>query len=614
MPLVSLASSLCITYLLKQKLETWSPSHWQVLVVVAGVLLAAPIYWVIYTINLVLIRFFGKSELAEALRKHWRDFLATGKPPTGPPEDYVDRVARIQLKVSTPSVVFEIASGLTKEYAERCVRLERTIEELKGDNELRAFVKLLGNRWKTPKELSLQAGRVVDDPVHGCVTLDARLATLVAQPIVQRLGRIRQLSFSYTQFPSATHSRLSHVLGVAHNVENALRGIFSRGVYYKAGSSDPLPLPDAILNSRDQLTTRAKVLAILHDLGHGPFGHALDNYVGYTNRHQTSPNPDKVYSRLYTRAHLSPTLANLGFDAEELISVLNPEDRADLAGFDALIGDLIDSSMDMDRMDYLMRDAHMTGLSMGFTNADALIQFIRPVKSGDAYLLAYDESGIEYMEHLLYAREAMYRSCYEHPRKRAAERIFERLVRAIAQDDHEMIDDLYILTDEELMTALRLANLESETARRLLELLLTNSDFTVIHDVPANSPDISEEARLWVKGAAKGKGKKSYVDRPAEWEDEIARASVGPERSFQIEVIVAPPGAYEQKFDAATILKRDSSGMFQTKEFFETASGVKDVLSAMNPARARIKVMCPADLSDHDLALIKQAALATLGS
>ena len=125
-------------------------------------------------------------------------------------------------------------------------------------------------------------------------------------------------------------------------------------------------------------------------------------------------------------------------------------------GFDALIGDLIDSSMDMDRMDYLMRDAHMTGLSMGFTNADALIQCIRPVRSGDAYLLAYDHIGIEYMEHLLYAREAMYRSCYEHPRKRAAERIFERLIRAIAQDDPEIIDDLYILTDEELLCAPRL--------------------------------------------------------------------------------------------------------------------------------------------------------------
>lgn len=356
------------------------------------------------------------------------------------------------------------------------------------------------------------------------------------------------------------------------------------------------------------------MLAILHDLGHGPFGHALDNYVGYTNRHQSSPNPDKVYSRIYVKEHLNTVLRNLGFDADDLIRVLNPEERAELTGFDALIGDLIDSSMDMDRMDYLMRDAHMTGLSMGFTNADALIQCIRPVRSGDAFLLAYDQTGIEYMEHLLYAREAMYRSCYEHPRKRAAERIFERLIRAVAQDDPGMIDDLYVLTDEELLCALRLVNLTSESARRLLELLITNSDFVVLHDVQASSPNISEEASAWVKSAAKGRGKPSYIDRPAEWEDAIARNSIGAERAFQVQVIVAPPGAYEQKFDAATILLRDQNLTYQTKEFFGLASGVKNVLSAMNPARARIKVMCPSSLSGGDRERIKQASIAVLGS
>ena len=89
------------------------------------------------------------------------------------------------------------------------------------------------------------------------------------------------------------------------------------------------------------------------------------------------------------------------------MGVLDGKKRASSTGFDSLIGDLIDSSMDMDRMDYLIRDAHMTGLSMGFTNADSLIQCVRPLKSGDSYLLAYDETGIEYMGHLLYAREAM---------------------------------------------------------------------------------------------------------------------------------------------------------------------------------------------------------------
>ena len=152
------------------------------------------------------------------------------------------------------------------------------------------------------------------------------------------------------------------------------------------------------------------------------FGHALDNYVGYVNRHEKTANPDKVYSRLYLKRHLA-TCLNLGFDPADLARVLNPKQRDELSGFDTLIGDLIDSPMDMDRMDYLMRDAHFDSAGMGFTNADALIQCIRPVMADGAFLLAYDEGGVEYMEHLLYAREAMYRGCYEHL-KRSAERIF----------------------------------------------------------------------------------------------------------------------------------------------------------------------------------------------
>lgn len=231
MPLVSLASSLCITYLLKGYVEKWSPNHWQSLAVVLGLVLVAPIFCVIYILNLALIRSFGKFDLIVKLRKRWRDFLAFGAASDSQPEDYVDRAASLQLRISMPLVVREIVTELMAEHKEARVTLQGVIGEFSAQNDLRAFIKLLGNQWKLPVEFLRHAPRLIDDPVHGCITLDSELATLVAQPIVQRLARVRQLSFSYTQFPSATHSRLSHVLGVAHNVENALEGIFSRGVY-----------------------------------------------------------------------------------------------------------------------------------------------------------------------------------------------------------------------------------------------------------------------------------------------------------------------------------------------------------------------------------------------
>lgn len=613
MPGVSLLTTLIVTYLIKPSIERWSPAHWQGLVVVAGVSLFLTIYCLFYSLNLALIRFWRNAELNPKLKQRWRGVLTSPVAPEAAVADYVDRVADLQIRASMPTLVLDVYTQLSAEQRAMSASLQRTIDQFNDHNELRAFINVLGNYWRSPATFVRHPARLVDDPIHGCITLDSGLSTLIAQPIVQRLGRIKQLSFSYTQFPSATHSRLSHVLGVAHNVEKALNGVFARGVYYEVEKQEASEFPREIRDRRDEIVRRAKVLAILHDLGHGPFGHALDNYVGNMNKHQKHPNPDKVFSRLYVKKYLSAALTNLGFDPDDLMRVLDPE-RDLLTGFDPLIGDLIDSSMDMDRMDYLIRDAHMTGLGMGFTNADALIQSIRPVKSEGAYLLAYDEGGVEYMEHLLYAREAMYRSCYEHPRKRAAERIFERLIREIAEDNPEVIDELYILTDEELLCALRLVKLKSEMARQLLDQLVTNSNYEVVHEVQAKSEKISEHARLWVKGATKGKGKQSYVDQPAQWEDAIARSSIGPERSSQIQVIVAPPNAYEQKFDAAVILYRDDTGTYKTKEFFATASRVKEVLSAMNPARATIRVMCSGAIEKPERQKIKQASAEELGS
>ncbi len=614
MPLVSLVTASFVTYLAKPELEKHSPNSWQLVILPVGIGLFAGVFLIAYLANLLIIRCFGSEQFRRRVRERWRDTLAES-PSSGKvaAADYVDTVANLQIRFSMPSVIRDVVSELSSERQRTAHSLQKTVDQLKSGNDLRGFLNLLSSRWRQATDLKWHQPTLIDDPIYGCLTLDNTLSTLIAQPIVQRLSRIKQLSFSYTQFPSATHSRLSHVLGVAHNVETALSGIFARGVYYQEGAQQPSEFSNQVLNKREEIIRRGKVLAILHDLGHGPFGYALDNYVGYLNQHQQTANPDKLFSRLYVERYLSNSLKTLGFDPEDLMQTLDPGGRHLLTGLDPLVADLVDSSMDMDRMDYLTRDAHMTGLSMGFTNASALIQSIRPVKVGETYFLAYDERGAEYMEHLLYAREAMYRNCYEHPRKRAAERIFERLIREVTKDDPELIDELYILTDEEVLSALRLVKLPAK-AERLLDQLVTDSEFEVVHQVLVKSPNISDEARAWVRSATMGnKGKKSYVDQPATWEDAIARESIGAQRVFQIQVIVAPPSAYEQKFDGATILERDELGLYRTNGFFERTSRVKDVLSAMHPARSMIKVMCDSKVTEAERKRIKLASISELG-
>lgn len=114
-------------------------------------------------------------------------------------------------------------------------------------------------------------------------------------------------------------------------------------------------------------------------------------------------------------------------------------DRDGLSLWDTLAADLLDSALDADRMDFLVRDAHMTGLSMGVTGIEALIERMCPFQDEDQIFLAFHSSCLPYVEDFLTAREKMYALCYENPSKLAAERIFTRLVENLLRE-HKLLD------------------------------------------------------------------------------------------------------------------------------------------------------------------------------
>jgi len=286
--LVTFVTTAAITYLVKPIVEGWYPPHHPLVEpILVGLLLLAPIYWLIWLLNLCLIRFGSLAELRPILLKRWHELISDRLPAA--PIDYVEKAADMQIRISMPTLIRHLVVERTAQLEAASLASQRTAEHYKQGHDIRAFMKELGSRWTMTGKFARQPERLIDDPVHGCITLDSDLATLVAQPVVQRLNRVRQLSFSYTHFPSATHSRLSHVLGVAHNVERALGGVFSRGVYYEEGKARAEDMPKELLADREAIIRRAKMLAVLHDLGHGPFGHALDYYVGYINSHRRAP-------------------------------------------------------------------------------------------------------------------------------------------------------------------------------------------------------------------------------------------------------------------------------------------------------------------------------------
>lgn len=223
--------------------------------------------------------------------------------------------------------------------------------------------------------------KTIKDPVHGHVRVSDNLLPLLDTPHVQRLRYVRQLGFSHLVYPGANHSRFEHSVGTMH-----LAGNMARELDFDADEC---------------LLTEAA--GLLHDIGHGPFSHAteplLTEFCGRGH--------DDIAHLLIE--DLGPVLSGAGVDPQEVAAMVNGTHR--YAG-------IIHGDLDVDRMDYLMRDAHYTGVPYGTVDPDRLIHSIAISDESGLYLR---ENGINSAESLLLARTLMRPSVYFHHVSRIAE-------------------------------------------------------------------------------------------------------------------------------------------------------------------------------------------------
>lgn len=226
--------------------------------------------------------------------------------------------------------------------------------------------------------------KIIKDPVHGYIELDDFARELLDSPALQRLRYIRQLGFSYLVYPGANHTRFEHSLGTMY-----LSDIASR----RFGLSDA----ERILVS---------AAALLHDIGHGPFSHAseplLEEYL-----HQTH---DAI--GLPLQGQTRALLVNHDIDPEEICALVQGQHP---------LSSIIHGDLDVDRMDYLLRDAYYTGAPYGTVDAQRLIRNM--VRTDDGIIL--DENGINAAESLLIARTMMRPAVYFHHVSRIGECMFQ---------------------------------------------------------------------------------------------------------------------------------------------------------------------------------------------
>ena len=234
--------------------------------------------------------------------------------------------------------------------------------------------------------------KIINDPVHGFVSIPGELIyDLVNHPWFQRLRRIKQLGLTNLVYPGALHTRFHHAIGAMHLMQEAINTLRQK---------------DTEISDKEE--EAALVAILLHDIGHGPFSHALEHSIVKGIRHET-------LSILF----MDRLNKEFGGKLKMAIQIFNNTYKK------KFLHQLVSSQLDMDRLDYLKRDSFFTGVIEGVVSSDRIIKMLSVCK--DALVVEY--KGIYSIEKFLIARRLMYWQGYLHKTVLSAENLLDNILK-----------------------------------------------------------------------------------------------------------------------------------------------------------------------------------------
>ncbi len=234
--------------------------------------------------------------------------------------------------------------------------------------------------------------KIINDPIYGFVTLpDDLVYDLINHPIFQRLRRIKQLGLTNLVYPGALHTRFHHAIGAMYLMTEALQVLKSKDI-----------------KITDEESRAAIIAILLHDIGHGPFSHALEHTIVKGINHEDIST--MLMDELNKEFKGKLTLAIKIFENQHPKKFLHQ---------------LVSSQLDMDRLDYLNRDSFFTGVSEGVVSSDRIIKMLN-VKEGN---LVVEAKGIYSVESFLIARRLMYWQVYLHKTVLSAEKLLVNVLK-----------------------------------------------------------------------------------------------------------------------------------------------------------------------------------------
>jgi HD superfamily phosphohydrolase len=270
--------------------------------------------------------------------------------------------------------------------------------------------------------------RVIRDPIWDTIRLDPVAVRIVDTGAFQRLRYIRQLGLAHLVYPGATHTRFDHALAVYHLAKTALRFLKQRGSAPEEVWEGEALIPYA---------------ALLHDIGHYAFSHALEELEA----NQLPGDHEAVSARFFEGPELQGALESLGQGAaDRIFGLIRGTEMLPLRG-------LVSGSLDLDKMEYLRRDARFCGVPYGEVDVDRLLHgmvLLEDPATG-AWEVGVHEKAVASLESLLFAKYQMFRNVYWHHGVRAATALYKRIVEEAARLGLVAPEDLVGPTDEELL-------------------------------------------------------------------------------------------------------------------------------------------------------------------
>lgn len=285
--------------------------------------------------------------------------------------------------------------------------------------------------------------KIINDPIYGFITIPSPLIfDIIEHPFFQRLRRVSQMGLSYLVYPGAHHTRFHHALGCIHLMDKAIKVLRFKGIEISEDEEEAL-----------------LIAILLHDIGHGPFSHALEHsLVGGVNHEEISL---KFMHQLNDEFNGKISLAI------EIFTDKYPK---------KFLCQLLSSQLDMDRLDYLRRDSFYTGVAEGNVNSERLISMLN-VRNDE---IVIEEKGIYSVEKFLVARRLMYWQVYLHKTGLCAEQV---LIKAIKRAKFLVQEGKEIFGSESLLFFLKNDIELDNFNKKELETFAKLDDFDVIYAI-----------------------------------------------------------------------------------------------------------------------------------